>query len=93
MGGKKHVTKSKLKVVSCFFQKVPVKEKNLNATNTRTLPNQAVPKKAILRCYEMDKTKAEIYWVLNVVANNYSLNLCDDKNCLFTAMFPDSEIS
>lgn len=61
MGGKKHVTKSKLKVVSCFFQKVPVTEKNLNATNTRTLPNQAVPKKGIIKFSETDKTKAEMY--------------------------------
>ena len=48
-----------------------------------------MPKQAILRCDKTDKTKAEIYWTFNVVANNYSLNSCDDSNSLFTMMFPD----
>ena len=79
MDGKKPDTKPK--AFSCFFLKLPVK-KNLNATSTRTLLNQAVPKKA-LSCNETDKTKADMYWVLNVAANNHFLNSCDDNNCLF----------
>lgn len=30
---------------------------------------------------------------MNVVANYYSMNSCDDNNCIFTAMFPDSKIA
>ena len=30
---------------------------------------------------------------MNIVANNYSLNSCDNSNWFFTATFPDSEIA
>ena len=60
-----------------FFQKLAGQEKSRMVISTRTLPCQAVPKKALLRCNETVKTKVEIYLALNVVANNCSLNPCD----------------
>ena len=87
MQGKKHITKSKS--ASSFFQAVPVKPQNSPGGASA----DSVPKQAILRCDKTDKTNAEIYWTFNVVANNYSLNSCDDSRSLFTMMFPDSDIA
>ena len=36
---------------------------------------------------------AEILWVLDVIANKYSLNSCRNKNELFSKMFKDSRIA
>ena len=62
----KNVTISIQNPFHAFFRNYLLKEKNTHAASTRTLPNQAVAKKAVLSCNETDKTKAKIYWALNV---------------------------
>ncbi len=38
-------------------------------------------------------TAAEIYWALKCTKEKWSGNSCENKNILFTTMFPDSEIA
>ena len=40
-----------------------------------------------------DLADAEILWVLDVIANRYSLNSCRNKNELFSKKFKDSRIA
>ena len=36
---------------------------------------------------------AEVFWVIKVITSHYSFSPCKDISCLFTKMFPESQIS
>ena len=36
---------------------------------------------------------AEVLWVIRVIASHYSFSSCKDISCLFSKMFPDSQIA
>ena len=36
---------------------------------------------------------AEVFWVIRVITSHYSFNSCKDICCLFSKMFPESEIA
>ena len=42
---------------------------------------------------KQETIKAEIMWTLKVLMSNHSFRSCEEKSSLFTAMFPDSEIT
>ena len=46
-----------------------------------------------LHVHNADVVKAEIIWILKSICSGYSNRSCEQLNCTFKAMFPDSKIA
>ena len=46
-----------------------------------------------LHVHNADAVKAEIIWILKSICSGYSNRSCEQLNCTFKAMFPDSKIA